>query len=167
MIEDTKVWLPLTRGRYTLIDFDDLVKVQNYKWHLNSKRSPYAVRSTWAPRTKVYLHRFLLDEPNGVVDHINGDTLDNRRSNLRVVSQVENSTNRSRLSTRNTSGITGLSWDKRYKYWDTYARIDRKTIRLGCFKDKEKAIAARQAFEMNNPVLFPNASRRKDYDGLR
>ena len=85
-------------------------------------------------------------EPKGFVDHINGNGLDNRIENLRIVSNRENCHN-AKMTVRNKSGFNGVSWAKRDKRWVAHARTpDRKTLRLGAFQDLEQAIACRQAF---------------------
>ena len=64
------------------------------------------------------LHRFLTDCPQGmVVDHINGNTLDNRRENLRVCTQKENVRNQHKLAKNNKSGYRYIHWHKRDKKW--------------------------------------------------
>lgn len=80
----------LTQGQYALIDEADLPLVSTRKW--------YASKTKWgnfyAVTNGVLLHRFLMNPPDGFeVDHINHDTLDNRRSNLRCVTHKENMRN--------------------------------------------------------------------------
>lgn len=84
--------------------------------------------------------------PSEHIDHINGDPLDNRLANLRLVSDAENHRNR-KLSTRNTSGCVGVTWKKQDKAWQSQISVSGKYIYLGQFKDKEDAIAARKAAE--------------------
>ena len=91
-------------------------------------------------KTTIPLHRFLVDCPKGkVVDHINGDTLDNRRQNLRVVSNAENLQNRQGLNANNSSGVRGVSWDKARGKWQAKIKVNYKTIHLGRFDDIEEA----------------------------
>jgi hypothetical protein len=80
------------------------------------------------------------------LDHINGIRVDNRIENLREVTHAENGRNTKRHST-NTSGVTGVYYNKINKYWVAQIRINYKTIYLGCFKDIEDAILARKAAE--------------------
>ncbi len=89
---------PLSNGYTALIDAEDLAKISRWHWHGRfCKPSIYAART--ARRTvngirkvvNIYMHRFLLDAPAGMqVDHLNSDTLDNRRSNLELVTAEEN-----------------------------------------------------------------------------
>ena len=73
-----------------------------------------------------------------VVDHINGDPLDNRRENLRVVTQAENCQN-SRTRVRGSSRHRGVSWDSRYGCWRAYGRVDYVQHHIGYFDDEDEA----------------------------
>jgi hypothetical protein len=85
--------------------------------------------------------------PEGEVDHINGDKCDNRLSNLRVVSRMENSKNLGvgRRCTSGTLGVTKSGYPN--KPWRAEITSERQTYYLGSFATKEEAIAARMAGE--------------------
>lgn len=112
------VWIELTRGYFTLIDRADYERVTQFSWYAQTRKSNrlvYASRGSNAGRVSPYgcvskhryLHRYIVDAPDGfVVDHINGDPLDNRRANLRVVTQSQNIAN-SRVY--NPSGFKGVT----------------------------------------------------------
>lgn len=95
-------------------------------------------------------HRDVIDVPDGAqIDHIIHGTMhliDNRRSNLRVVSHIENSRNRGVYS-NNSSGITGVSWCNRESKWLVKLTTEGKSIFLGYFDNIEFAIVARQQAE--------------------
>ncbi len=96
---------------------------------------------------EVYLHRLIMGYPDGlVVDHINGDRLDNRRSNLRVCKIKENVRNAQRPS-NNTSGHTGVSYRKDRDRYRAYIMVDRKQIALGNYETLEEAVKARRRAE--------------------
>ena len=91
-------------------------------------------------------HRYLTDCPKGmVVDHINHNTLDNRRSNLRICTNKENVRN-NQLRALNTSGHKGVTWNKRENKWQVYIRVNYKFHTLGYFNftDFEKACECRE-----------------------
>lgn len=81
--------------------------------------------------------------PEGVIDHINQDPLDNRISNLRDVEQVDNMRNMRILNT-NKSGITGVSWDKANNKWRASINIGNKGVNLGRYSELNDAIKARR-----------------------
>ena len=80
------------------------------------------------------------------IDHINGDTLDNRPCNLRSVTASENGKNQ-RLRNTNKSGVMGVLFNEKTGRWVAQIRIDYKSKRLGTFDSKEDAVAARKAAE--------------------
>lgn len=85
--------------------------------------------------------------PPEQIDHIDGNGLNNRLGNLRVVSNIENQRN-ARKRVDNTSGVSGVIWDKRDQKWRAQIRVNRKNIYLGLFTDKSEAISARKAAEI-------------------
>lgn len=95
-------------------------------------------------------HRVIWAMTNGVwpdvIDHINGDKLDNRLINLRNVTQKTNMSNAAMWS-HNTSGQTGVMFDKRAKKWKSYIKVASKMINLGHFAEFENAVASRLAAE--------------------
>ena len=85
--------------------------------------------------------------PDGQIDHINGDKLDNRLSNLREVSNVENGRNQ-KLRNTNVSGINGVHWRKDTSKWSACICVDGKTKHLGSFENIEDAARARAAADL-------------------
>ncbi len=103
-------------GRNFRIDATDVPLVSRYQWHINT--SGYVVSGSVKPNIR--LHRLLLSTGQGnrniLVDHISGDTLDNRRCNLRLCVSHENCRNQTK-GVRNTSGFKGVSyWKKKGRY---------------------------------------------------
>lgn len=86
-----------------------------------------------------------------IIDHKNGQTDDNRISNLRKVSKGENNTNR-RLMKSNTSGHRGVNYVKRDRRWQALISINGKRIYLGYYRTKEEAIAARLQAERDHNI---------------
>ena len=76
-----------------------------------------------------------------VVDHINGNGLDNRRSNLRVCTRSENGMNRGK-NKNNKSGYKGVAWHEKAKLWRATLGLKGKIIHLGDFADKSEAYRA-------------------------
>ena len=82
-----------------------------------------------------------------VVDHINHNPLDNRKSNLRICTQRENVMNSS-LNSNNTSGCTGVAWVKENNRWWAYIDINNSRINLGYFIDYDEAVKVRKEAEI-------------------
>jgi hypothetical protein len=134
--------IKLTRGKVTIVDDDDYELLSLWKWHCTS--AGYAARRN--PRTRgnqiVLLHRFITDAPEGKsVDHINGNPLDNRKANLRLVTHSENLHNRPKQA-NNTSGHKGVAWSITESKWKGFIGVKGKRIHVGTFTDKQAAIEA-------------------------
>lgn len=85
------------------------------------------------------LHRFILNAPkNKQIDHINGNGLDNRKSNLRLCTPQENARNRTKQK-NNKSGLKGVSFDKTRNKWVARIKIQNRYKFLGRFESKELA----------------------------
>jgi hypothetical protein len=100
----------------------------------------------------VLLHRWLTLAPKGThVDHINGDKLDNRRHNLRVVTPQINQVNRHRLTTTNTSGVRGVVHVPRTSArnpWRAQITVKGQNISTGYFATRGEATVARRQAEL-------------------
>lgn len=139
-----------THGTFeTIVDDETLIRLEELggRWCVVIKRgNPYFQKRL--PGNKlVELHRWIMGEPRGLyVDHISGDTLDNRRSNLRA---VKNSTNirNGKIRANNTSGVTGVRFRKERNKWEARIRVSYNIIVLGQFATKEEAIKARKQAE--------------------
>lgn len=139
-----------------IVDVDDVEKILDYGWNVNKKG--YVVASsrhrTKNGRINLRLHRLITDCPSHmVVDHINHDTLDNRKSNLRVCTQDENMRNRN-PDRHSKSGIKGV-YPENGK-WRAMISYNRKQYRLGTFADINEAIQARQKAEVHFYGDFAN-----------
>lgn len=134
----------------TLIDTIDLEKAMEFPhtWyaHWNRFTESYYVHGSRSKdkngkRGTVILHRLLMGTTNAEhIDHINNDTLDNRRSiNLREASFAENMQNVKGPYKNNKCGIKGVYWDKKAGKWKAQIKIDKKVKFLGYFLTKEEA----------------------------
>lgn len=143
--------VPLPHGKYALVDECDLQSVSQHVWHIargGRTRVPVAVATNIGGRT-VRMHRLILNPPYGkVVDHINGDALDNRRSNLRICTQKDNAKNITRKRAGKTSRFLGVSWDKQRQLWTARVSVNRRPVSLGRFIDETEAAIARDVAAM-------------------
>jgi hypothetical protein len=149
--------IKLSQGYIAIVDVVD-ADLATHKWwpsrtsevHIYPQR--HIGRIAHRRYAKKHLHREIGERmyggpiPRGwVVDHINGDTLDNRRSNLRVVTHTENVWNQKRVGRDSASGIIGVRQHR--KRWQAYICEGRKMITLGSFDTAEEARVARLAAE--------------------
>ena len=135
-----------------LIDLEYIEVIKDYKWRLNDQG--YIINDKVGR-----LHRYLMNCPdNMVVDHINHNKLDNRISNLRICTSQQNNINTIKRCD-NSSGITGVYWDKQNNKWIAHLTINNKKM-LKRFKTKEEAIAQRLAWE----EIYFGEFRNKDDD---
>ncbi|MED1954624.1 HNH endonuclease [Brevibacillus centrosporus] len=129
----------------TLIDTEDLGIVQKHRWFAYKSTTTqkfYAKAQDYIDQkvVDIRLHRLLTNAPKGMfVDHINHDPLDNRRSNLRVVSNMENMQNRSGSQRNSKSGVRGVSWSKKQNRWKAAIGVNGKSMYLGAFTTIEEA----------------------------
>ena len=130
-----------------IIDAEDLQKVRYHKWRCDSNYHIITGNSS-NTRPTIYLSRLLMNvtDPNLVVDHINGNPLDNRKFNLRICTQAENKYNTHFMSNSN-SHIIGVHWDKERRRWAPEIQKDSIRIHLGRYKDIEEAKYVRHIAE--------------------
>ena len=140
--------IPLKQGKHTIVDDEDFEYLSQWKWHLMTVG--YAARHRrkgdygWRNYNTgiVYMHRVILNTPEGKhTDHINGNKLDNRRSNLRTCSNAENIRN-IKIPRHNTSGFKGVSWDRVNKKYKVKITFNRKYIFLGRYQSPTEAALA-------------------------
>jgi hypothetical protein len=137
--------VPLTLGRFAIIDAEDVPRVEGHDWSSLFVRGKwYARRNKWTKdkQITVLLHRVILNAPDDMhVDHRDGDGLNCRKLNLRLATQQQNNLNTSkkRNSSSSFKGVRKHSMANRYVA-DICANGVRKY--LGCFKTAEEAYAA-------------------------
>jgi hypothetical protein len=144
-IEGNIAYVPLSRGMEAIIDACDVPLVNKWTWSVQVQaRANYACRADRSSGKQAYflLHRVIMDAPpNMQVDHIDGDGLNNRRSNLRLATVAENHRNL-RKPSNNTSGYKGVSWRKDRSKWRAAIRVDGRLITLGTFDCPQRAHVA-------------------------
>jgi len=141
--------IKLTQGKFSIVDEEDFEELNKIKWHACYDRGTksYYVKSLINNKI-IHMPRKIMKTNQGlVVDHINHDTLDNRKSNLRNCTRSQNSMNQ-RKPRNNTSGTTGVYWKKSIARWVSLIAINQNQIYLGVFKDKNDAIKARKKAEI-------------------
>lgn len=137
------------KGDIFYFDQEDFEKLSKFTWRVSHNGYMQTVTPKSAEKRIVYeMHSFLLGARDGLkIDHINRNKKDNRKSNLRIVSNSMNGFN-CNLASNNTSGKTGVSYNKKNSNYVAYIKVDYKQIYLGSFQSKEDAVKARKAAEL-------------------
>lgn len=136
----------------TIIDTNDLNVMESfpftwYSYWSTGTKSYYAVGNIKTEKGKqrtIRLHRWIMNPESGyMVDHINHNTLDNRKENLRIVTNAENQQNREgKRRDNNSSKYRGVSWNKRECKWKAHMKLNGKYVHLGTFDNEEEAYQA-------------------------
>jgi hypothetical protein len=144
--------LSIYSGKYTkipfaIVDAEDFEWLRKIKWHAIKTGYLQTMVRDGKKQTTTYMHieilkRHKLYQKGSETDHINGDKLDNRKSNLRVVNHQQNQSNRTRQK-NNTSGFTGIRFKYPQKRWQAEIQFNGKNIYLGTFDTKKEAMTAR------------------------
>lgn len=140
----------LTHGQWAVVDDDVYPAVAQWKWQ--AIRGPlgcwYARRAHYHDDGRIeyrLMHREILGLIDGpMVDHRDGNCLNNRRSNLRACSHLQNSRN-TKLNQRNKSGFKGVSWSTAAGKWRASLCINKRQTHLGVFECAEDAARAYDA----------------------
>jgi hypothetical protein len=154
--------IPLSRGRFiALVDDEDYERIAAHRWHRKGSDAFYAVRWVEGNTRRVRMHREVLGVGSDViVDHANGDGLDNRKVNLRVCTPADNARNSRALRGQRVKGVQFL--DGR---WRARVRIDGRLTHIGSFGTAVEAAlaydaAARLHFGEFACVNYPLAGER-------
>jgi hypothetical protein len=138
--------IPLTRGKYAIVDPEDFERLNKHKWSANKNANTFYARRTKRTGKKILsimMHRQILHPPAHLfVDHINHNGLDNRKANLRLATYAQNSYNRIYSRKSRSSKYTGVSWRKQAKKWAVVVGYNNKNIFIGYFKDEIQAAKA-------------------------
>ena len=136
----------------SIIDSEDYDKIKGYTWYaanVNKGFRPRAQKITNGKCKFFYIHRLVMDCPdNMIVDHINGDPMDNRKINLRICTYAENCKNRKKTKSKTASSYRGVTWHKRDRLWHARITVNGSVIFIGCFDSEMNAAMARDKAEL-------------------
>jgi hypothetical protein len=141
--------IPLTQGKIAIVDDADFEQVSRFRWCASRDYSGgfvvMRVDLSSGRRKTILMHRQLLGltDPKIDTDHINHNTLDNRRANLRICTHQQNIFNMKLRS--HSSKFKGVSWHKQCRKWEGYIEVNDKKIHLGLFEDEREAAKAYNA----------------------
>ncbi len=161
--------IPLTQGKVAIVDAEDYDWLIQYKWHTNKKTSGFYA-ATHKGAKLIYMHRLIMQNcprPNRsshsatknstlrtqhypcrigkgiVVDHIDGNSLNNTKANLRICTNAQNHYNQRPRG--GSSKYKGVSWYKTTKKWSAAIEKNNKQFHLGCFNNEKDAAMAYDA----------------------
>lgn len=142
--------IQLTQGKVAIVDDEDYKYLNQFKWHFSERKKGgqsfagrQPSRKLPGPRRTIVMHREIMDAQKGMqVDHINHNTLDNRKCNLRLCNNQENLRNKRINQNKNKSGFKGVSWYKPSSKWRAEIMVSKKNIYIGYFKNPIEAALA-------------------------
>lgn len=137
-------WQPTHDGRAITVSIDDAHLLENHLWSVNQKG--YVSRLDRGNGKRLLLHRVIMQvtDPNVPVDHIDGDTLNNQRSNIRIATPSGNQCNQ-KIRSDNSSGYRGVSKYRHRDGWIATIQVMGKQHRLGVFDTAHEAALAYNA----------------------
>jgi len=140
--------IPLTQGKYAIVDPKDYEQLNKHKWYVQrTKQMFYALRRAKGhERAKgqiVWMHRSILPPPEGMcIDHINNNSLDNRKANLRLATPAQNARNRRKMAVKTSSKYKGVSYHAGQRKWCAAIRVNGQYKYFGLFQNEIDAAKA-------------------------
>ena len=123
------------------VDTEDFKKIEKYCWHETNN----GYIATRKDNKIIYLHKLITNSTYEIIDHINRNKKDCRKSNLRIVTAQQNSINKG-MQSNNRSGVPGVYFDKARRKWVAKIEFNKKTY-MKRFEDKKQAIICRKEWE--------------------
>ncbi len=161
----TEIYITNKKGqKFTvLIDTEDFDKIKKHSWSATEKKKNsgvFYVRCGAGPEGKyLSIHKCILNYPSSLMcDHINRNPLDNRKSNLRLCTNQQNSFNKP-PSVKNKTGVTGVHFSKQTNKWTVQMRINGKAKHYGLFSNFEEAVKRRKELEEEHHGEFKYTSQ--------
>ncbi len=144
--------IKLTKDKFAIVDVEDYEKLAQYDWQLSEGESKKCYAVCLVNRKIVSMHRVIMNAPAGMfVDHRYGDGLDNRKENLRIVTQAQNQYNRRKTSRKTSSKYKGVHLKKQYNKYGAEISCNGKRTHLGYFDNE---IDAAKAYDEAAKKLF-------------
>jgi hypothetical protein len=163
--------ISLTQNQFTLVDDEDYEYLSQWKWcaHRQSHRAGKqfnAVRNTVINRkhTTILMHRLIMKPPAGtIIDHKDGNPLNNQKNNLRFATHSTNGANTG-LRRNNKSGYKGVHWCNLTNKWCAQIRVKGQSINLGRFIDITDAVEAYNTAALKHYGEFAYVTLESDTD---
>lgn len=157
--------IPVGKCRLSIIDQDDYDRISKSSWFVKKGRYTCYAGTRDCHKKTTSLHREVLNLKQGdpIIDHRNGNGLDNRKCNLRISTYEANNFN-SRIRSDNISGYRGVSWHKGRKKWCAQISVNKKVIHGGYYSNPQAAAMAYDKLAIINRGEYAklNFPKRKD-----
>lgn len=151
--------IPLTQGKFAIVDDFNYEWLSQWKWHAQKDRNTfYAVRSIgkWPKQKTVLMHRLILDLKSGEqTDHLNGNGLDNRCCNIRTCTYAQNQWNQ-----HLAKPAADVSWDKKGKNFRARITHNGKRLNLGRYKTRKEAVAVYQKARKERQIKYLKGTKQ-------
>lgn len=135
----------LTQEKVALVDDADYEWLIQRKWHAHRSHKAWYARRPEGRNQTVFMHREIMNASTGEeVDHIDGNSLNNTRANLRLCTMTQNQRNKPKFS-NNTSGYKGVSWSKQKNKWHARIYTMGRNVHIGLF---DSAVEAALAYDI-------------------
>jgi hypothetical protein len=135
-------------NKYTIVDDEDYERAKAHIWRMQKAKDRFyvstAIKNPDGKWRYMAMHRFIMGltkDDRTLVDHRDGNGFNNRKSNLRLATTIQNAMNK-KTPASNTSGYKGVWWDRDKERWKSEIKVDGKKICLGSFSDKRSAAKA-------------------------
>lgn len=164
MPSPSTVSIPLTKGQFAIVDQPDFERLSKFKWYSDGR---YAKRDQWVPGSPghyecIYMHRFIIGaKPGDIVDHADGDKLNNTRRNLRFCSARQNAENAAKKHNAFMSRFKGVTRTPQGK-WSTSIRCEGRHLLVGVYANE---VAAARAYDAA-AVQFQGEFARLNLPGM-
>jgi hypothetical protein len=151
--------IPLTESVYTCVDDADLLLISGFPWKplVTKADSQVTYVHAWNNKQSVYMHRLIVGASSReLVDHADGDGLNNQRWNLRIANNNQSQDNRGKQRNGRTSKYKGVFWDKSRNRWSATIHREKYTTALGRYQVEEDAA---NAYDKAATALFGSFAR--------
>lgn len=147
--------IKLTNGMICEIDDEDYDKVKDYKWTYNGRYAVANIKSKTTNMHRLIIMYYKEIPKEQIIDHIDGNGINNKKDNLRICSQSNNQMNKSKTSSKTTSKYKGVCFDRNHGKWNACLEktihTKRKKFNLGLF---ESELEASIVYDINAIILF-------------
>ena len=129
--------IPLTQSKFAAVDVADYERLMAIRWHADKGNHTFYARGTLEGK-RISMHRFIMNPPEDmVIDHIDGNGLNNTRANLRICTHIQNLYNSRPV--KGTSAYKGVYWNGEKRKWNAQIRYNGRHIHIGYFDSEKEA----------------------------